>query len=274
MTAHSNMLDVARQAAQAGGDVLSRYFRQGVTVRTKESYNLVSDADIQSEQAIVAVIRRAFPDHAVLGEEEHQGDAGAEHLWVIDPLDGTNNFVHHIGHFAVSIAYYHAGQPQCGVIFNPARGQWFTAVRGEGAFADGQPARVAGEDSLQKVLVALGFFYDRGAMMEATLDAMRELFQAHVHGIRRMGTASLDLVQVGCGMFGAFFEYELAPWDFAAGRLFVEEAGGRVTTCEGKPPPVASSSILASNGLLHAEMLKIVRRHLPRETEHVSPGGR
>ncbi len=254
---------VARQAARAAGDVLTRYFHEGVEVRTKESYNLVSDADVQAEQAIVKVIRDAFPAHAILAEEEQKDDADAEHLWVIDPLDGTNNFVHAIPHFAVSIAYYHRGDAKCGVIYNPIRGEWYTAVRGQGALAGDKPARVMDEPRLDKVIVGLGFYYDRGAMMQATLDALAELFRAKIHGMRRMGTASLDLCHVGCGRYGAFFEYQLAPWDFAAGRLFVEEAGGKVTTARGGPLPMAETSILASNGQLHEAMLEVIAKFHP-----------
>ena len=254
-------MKVALAAARAAGDVLGRFFGMDYTVRTKESYNLVSDADVQAERAIVEVIRQTYPDHAILGEEEQKGDAGADHLWVIDPLDGTNNFVHAIPHFAVSVAYYHQGVSQCGVVFNPIRNDWYTAVRGQGAWVNGQQAQVATAGKLTEVLVGLGFYYDRGAMMEATLCAMRELFQAHVHGIRRMGTASLDLCQVGCGMYGAYFEYELAPWDFAAGVLFVEEAGGRVTDCAGGKLPIERTSLLASNSTLHDAVLEIVSRH-------------
>lgn len=256
-------LDVARKAAQVGGDVLSGYFRQGIEMREKRSCDLVSNADLESEQAIADVIRSTFPDHAILGEEAHTGDADAPHLWVIDPLDGTTNFAHDIPHFAVSIAYYQSGEPVCGVIYNPARGDWFHAVRGAGAFAGDDRVHVSQHAELSESLVGVGFYYDRGAMMEATLSAIRDLFGQQIHGIRRFGTASLDLAQVGCGLFGAFFEYELSPWDFAAGRLFVEEAGGRVTTCQGDSLPLAKSTLLASNGLLHDAVLEIVQRHIP-----------
>ena len=256
-------MEVATAAARAAGEVLSGFFGTDYTVRSKESYNLVSDADVQAERAIVEVIRQTYPEHAILGEEEAKGDTTADDLWVIDPLDGTNNFVHAIPHFAVSIAYCHRGAAQCGVVFNPIRNDWYTAMRGQGAQVNGQPARATSAEKLTEVLVGLGFYYDRGTMMEATLSAMRELFQAHVHGIRRMGTASLDLCQVGCGMYGAFFEYELAPWDFAAGVLFVEEAGGRVSDCRGNKLPLARTSLLASNGLLHGEVQKIVGKNCP-----------
>jgi myo-inositol-1(or 4)-monophosphatase len=232
-------LEVARRAARAGGAVVSRYFREGVTVRRKSASELVSDADMESERAIVEVIKEAFPEHAILAEEAHHEHAGAEHLWVVDPLDGTNNFAHGIAHFAISIAYYRGGRPESGVVYDPARDDWFVAARERGAECNGRQARVATSRRLDEILVAVGFYYDRGAMMRATLAAIGDLFGHNIHGIRRFGTASLDLCMVGVGAFGAFFEYELSPWDFAAGRLFVEEAGGRVTTCGGAELPLA-----------------------------------
>jgi myo-inositol-1(or 4)-monophosphatase len=259
----SSYLDVACQAAQRAGAILVRHFEQGVVVRSKQEYNLVSDADIEAERAVVAAIRQRFPEHAILAEEEHAASTEAEHLWVVDPLDGTNNFVHGIPHFAVSIAYYQAGQAQCGVVFNPVRGDWYVAQRGGGATCNGQTMRVSSHTRLSQVLVGLGFYYDRGALMQGTLDAIRDLFAEKIHGIRRFGTASLDLCHVAQGRFGAFFEYQLAPWDFAAGRLIVEEAGGRVTTCRGEPLPLRLSSVLASNGTLHDAVLRIVQAHLP-----------
>jgi myo-inositol-1(or 4)-monophosphatase len=257
------VFQVAQQAAEAAGEVIARAFAEGVTVRSKAVSDLVTDADLESEQTIARVIREAFPEHAILGEETLQGDVTAEHLWVVDPLDGTTNFAHGIPHFAVSIAYYHQAEPVCGVIFNPITQDWYTAERGEGAFANGKRVRVTEAGELNQVLIGVGFYYDRGAMMEATLAAIGELFRQQIHGIRRFGTASLDLAQVGMGRYAAFFEYELSPWDFAAGRLFVEEAGGRVTNCTGEPLPLAKTSVLASNGLLHDAVLKIVGTHAP-----------
>lgn len=256
-------LDAAKAAAEAAGEIIRRYFRDGVVMRTKESFNLVSDADVEAEQAIVGLLNRRFPGHAVLAEEEHADQAAAEHLWVVDPLDGTNNFAHKIPQFAVSIAYCHQGRPMCGVIYNPIREEWHTCVRGEGAFLNGQRVQASDAARLDLSLVGVGFYYDRGAMMEATLSAIRDFFKQQIHGIRRFGAASLDLCSIAQGMFGAYFEYELAPWDFAAGALFVEEAGGRVTTCNGDPLPLKRTSLLASNTLLHEAALDIVRRNLP-----------
>lgn len=260
MEQESKELSVARQAAQIGGAIVARYFREGVEMRTKAVSDLVSDADIESEHAIVAAIRESFPDHAILGEESHQADVSAPKLWLVDPLDGTTNFAHGIPHFAISIAYYEHGQAQCGVIYNPIRDDWYVAAAGQGAWYNGRRAQVNGDVALNQSLVGVGFYYDRGAMMEATLRAIRELFGHQIHGIRRFGTASLDLAQVAMGMYGAYFEYQLSAWDFAAGRLFVEEAGGRVTTCQGEPLPLAKSSVLASNGHLHDTVLNIVNK--------------
>jgi myo-inositol-1(or 4)-monophosphatase len=252
-------LSVAEEAARAGGAIVARYFRDGVIMRSKDVANLVSDADLDAEHAVVDVIRRSYPGHEVLAEEVHSGEADAEHLWVIDPLDGTNNFAHRIPQIAVSIAYLRNGVAECGVVFNPLRDEWYIAARGMGAFLNGEQTRVGDQTRLSEVLVGVGFYYNRGAMMEATLAAVGDLKRVHkIHGIRRFGAASLDLCMVGQGMFGAYFEFELSLWDFAAARLFVEEAGGRVTDCDGHPLPLARSSILASNGSLHAAMLEVV----------------
>ncbi|APW62000.1 inositol monophosphatase family protein [Paludisphaera borealis] len=263
-------LKVAEAAAKVGGAVATRHFRGGIEAVVKNvgegegTYNMVTQADLDGERAIVEVIRATFPDHAVLGEELHGGGdetaktLASEHLWIIDPIDGTSNFVHGIPHFGVSVAYYHQGVAACGVVGNPVTNDWFAAARGQGAFHNGRRASVAPNRRIDEVLVGFGYYYDRGAMMEATLAAARELLQRNSHGIRRMGAATLDLAYVGIGSFGAFFEYELAPWDFAAGRLFVEEAGGKVTTCHGEPLPLAKTSLLATNGPLHDDMVAIM----------------
>lgn len=259
-------LAVARTAAAAAGKVLMRYQRDGVEMRNKGSvgetgYDPVSDADLESEKCIARLLREEFPAHELLGEETLGGAADAEHLWVIDPLDGTTNYSHRLPHFAVSIAYYYRGEPHVGVVHNPARDDWFVAVRGGGATHNDRPVQVSEARSLSDVLVGCGFYYDRGAMMRATLDAIAELFGQNIHGIRRFGTAALDLCHVGCGYYGGYFEYQLSPWDFAAGRLFVEEAGGRVTTARGEPLPMEKASVLATNGHLHEAMQEIVARH-------------
>ncbi len=258
----AQVLDVAILAAKESGSLLSDYFDNGVTMRHKGVVDLVSDADVNSERKIVEVIRNAFPGHSVLGEEENSETVESEDLWVIDPLDGTTNFAHRIPHFAVSIAYYRQGKAECGVVWNPIRKDLYVAERGQGATHNGVPMRIGTQTALSDILVATGFYYDRGAMMEATLDAIRDCFRQNIHGIRRFGTASLDLAQVASGSFGAYFEYVLSPWDFAAGRLLVEEAGGCVTACDGSELPMRKTSVLAANPTLHAAMLPIVSQHL------------
>lgn len=256
-------LEVGRQAAEAAGTILSKYFRTGIEIREKGLCDLVSDADIEAERVIVDVIRSTFPDHSILGEEGTQPKSLDGPLWVIDPLDGTTNFAHGIPHFATSIGFYVDRKPMAAIIYNPVRGDWFTAARGQGSFWNGQRMHVSNETKLGETIIGLGFYYDRDKLLNATLTSIHELFQFDIHGIRRMGSAALDLAAVGCGMFGGFFEFTLSFWDFAAGVLFVEEAGGKVTNCYGHPIPLAKSSVLATNGHLHQTLLEIVSKHHP-----------
>jgi myo-inositol-1(or 4)-monophosphatase len=266
-------LDVAVEAALQGARIVADYFYRGVEIRSKESFNLVTDADVHAEQRIAEVIRASFPEHSILGEEQHSDSVEAEHLWIVDPLDGTNNFAHQIPHFAVSIGYYHRGVSQVGVIVNPVTSDWFYCVRGQGAWYRGERTSVSSEMRLEKSMIGIGFYYDRGVMMEATLMAIRDFFRENIHGVRRFGTASLDLCQVGLGRYGTYFEYQLHPWDFAAGKLFVEESGGMVSTCEGLEIPIARTSCLASNKHLHPAALEITRRYWVNERPRLPAGG-
>jgi myo-inositol-1(or 4)-monophosphatase len=257
-------LSVAVAAAKVGGQITSRYFSDLSTANIVNKLNgevsqgLVTKADVESEQAIVDVIRDSFPDHHFLAEEEHADSVDAKHLWIIDPLDGTNNFAHGIPQFAVSVAYYRDGRPHCGAILKPATGDLYTAVAGGGAFANGKPVRVNDHSQLDQTMIGVGFYYDRGEMMNATLESIGELFSQNVHGIRRMGAAALDLVGVGMGQFGGFFEYTLSPWDFAAAALFITEAGGTITDAKGQPLQLKQTSVLASNSRLHVPLQNIV----------------
>lgn len=265
---HPPELAVARQAALEGGRVVAKYFRQAIEVHGKQSFNLVTTADVESERAIVAAIRSAFPSDAILGEEGTAGSLEADRLWVVDPLDGTNNFAHGLEQFAVSIGFYEHGQPKVGVVYHPTRGEWYWSVVGEGAYRESEQNSatrmlVSTAERLDQSLIGCGFFYDRGAMMEATLKSIGDLFRAQIHGIRRFGAASLDLCMVASGALDGFFEYELAPWDFAAGRLILSEAGGRLSDCLGEPLPMGRTSILASNSRIHSAMLAIVKENLP-----------
>ncbi len=258
----STELELANAAADHAGRILREKFEAGFKIRSKAPSDLVTEADLAAESAIVELIRESFPTHAILAEESHIADATEEHLWVVDPLDGTTNFVHRIPHVAVSIAYYQSGVPSVGVVYNPLRDDRYVAAQGAGATFNGNRVHIS-DAPLSESLVGAGFYYDRGAIMRSTLAAMQELFEQQIRGIRRMGTAALDLCQVGTGQFGAFFEYQLSPWDFAAGRLFVEEAGGIITTGRGDPLPLAVTSVLATNQKVHGNVRDIVARHHP-----------
>jgi myo-inositol-1(or 4)-monophosphatase len=259
----TNPADVALSAARTAGEILTSYYHNGFAIRNKGIADLVTDADIAAERSIVDSIRRVFPDHAILGEEESTADITSDELWVIDPLDGTTNFAHGIPHFAVSIAFLRDGRAECGVVWNPIREDLYVARRGQGATHNDARLQVSTETSMDQSLIGIGFYYDRGAMMEATLAAVGDCFRKQIHGVRRFGTASLDLAHVAAGYYGAYFEYQLSPWDFAAGQLIVEEAGGRVTTCDGQNVPLRKTSVLASNSLLHEEMLNVVNGRWP-----------
>ena len=263
----SDEMTTAIAAANAGAAIVSKYFADlgSACIENKQDNDtyqgIVTQADVEAERAVVAEIRKAFPEHEFLGEEEHNASGNAEHVWIIDPLDGTNNFAHGIPHFAVSVAYYNNGEAQCGVVLDPCRNDTFSAERNKGAFWNGKRVSVNSHASFPETMIAVGFYYDRGPMMQATLTAIEELFQQNIHGVRRFGTAALDLVQVGLGRFGGYFEYKLSPWDFAAASLFVTEAGGKITTCTGERLKIEQTTVLASNGLLHESMLAIVNKH-------------
>ncbi|MEM6689301.1 MAG: inositol monophosphatase family protein [Planctomycetota bacterium] len=265
------ILALSREMAKQAGEVLLHFRREGANVRSKSdgdgpSYDLVSDADIASERLLGQLISDAYPGHEILGEEEYRGDSSAEHLWVIDPLDGTNNYAHSVNHFAVSIGYLRAGQPTAGVVYNPASGDCYHAAVGSGAFRNDQPIRVDPANSLDQVLIGCGFYYDRGEIMRRTLGVIEELFGKNIHGIRRWGTASLDLCAVADGQFGGFFEYQLSPWDVAAGRLIVTEAGGLITNASGGPIPMEQSSVVAGSPEIHSILQEMVQRHQRSES--------
>ena len=253
-------LETAINATQLGAQELVSRFGKRVSVETKGLANFVSEADLAAEKAIIQRIRQDYPSHDFMAEESNQSVVThAEHLWIIDPMDGTSNFLHGIPHFAVSIAYYHHGLPQLGIVANPITGDCYSTVVEQGAWHGTNRQRVCPATAIDQIILSCGFYYDRGRMMRATLDTLGAFFQNNIHGMRRFGAAALDLCNVGCGQYGLFFEYKLHPWDYAAGQLFVTEAGGRVTDCNGHPLSLsASSSICATNGAVHDQALSII----------------
>jgi myo-inositol-1(or 4)-monophosphatase len=253
-------LNLAQRAAQAAGQRLTELLGKATVEQKGSSQNLVTQADLEAEELITSMILDAFPDHKFLREEgESTGGADADHLWVIDPLDATNNYAHGIPHFAVSVAYYEKGAPVAGVILDPTRDELFSAVRGGGAFLNGKPIRVSENAELSECIIGTGFYYDRGALMERTLKGVHDLFKRNIRGIRRFGSAAVDLCWVACGRFDGFFEYRLSPWDYAAGALIIEEAGGRCFDRDGKPLHLDSGSVIVANARVAGELLEVVR---------------
>jgi len=256
----NDKLAIATAAARAAGERLVELLGRATVEEKGSTQNLVTQADLEAEEIITVMIEKAFPGHKFLREEgESTGGADADHLWVIDPLDATNNYAHGIPHFAVSVAYAEKGIPQVGVILDPMRDELFTAARGKGAFLNGQPIRVSENGSLPECIIGTGFYYDRGALMERTLKAVHDLFKRNIRGIRRFGSAAVDLCWVACGRFDGFFEYRLAPWDYAAGGLIVEEAGGRCFDRAGGPLRLDSGNVIVASAAIANELAEVVR---------------
>ena len=251
----NEFLKVASDTAREAGAVLRREFDRPKKISYKGEVDIVTESDRRSEEIIVARIREHFPDHAIIAEEgggASAAAAGAKYCWHVDPLDGTTNFAHGYPCFAVSIGLSEDGEPIAGVVFNPVSDEFFTAARGEGAYLNGQPIHVSSIDKLATSLVATGFPTHQ-RKRSANMNYYWE-FTLRSHGVRRDGSAALDLCSVACGRFDAYWEFRLNSWDTAAGALLVREAGGLVTAIEGGPYHLGGPSLLASNGLIHDEM--------------------
>jgi len=254
---------IAIEAAHAGGEVLRRRFadRGRVTVEVKAKHDYVTEVDREAEAAVVAVLRRRVPDHAILAEEGGTGGADAAYRWIVDPLDGTTNFIHGVPAFAVSIGLTDAGGLAAGAVHDPCRGETFHAHRGGGAFLNGAPIACTDLAHLDAALIATGFPFRELERLPAYLAAF-ETFVRSTSGLRRAGSASLDLVYTACGRYDGFFEVGLQPWDLAGGAMVVMEAGGIVTDVRGGPGFLRGGSVVAAGSRLHAAMLAITKETL------------
>jgi myo-inositol-1(or 4)-monophosphatase len=251
------MLDTLLLATEEAGRVLMEKYHAGVKVAYKGAIDLVTEADIAAEQAIVEIIRHRHPDHDILAEEGHGCSHGADQRWIVDPLDGTTNFAHGFPWFAVSIALEVCGEVVLGAVFNPYNHELFVAEQGRGATLNGRLLHVSTTAVLERALLATGFAYDHKTSSDNNY-AQFTSFQGAAQGVRRAGVASLDLACLAAGRFDGFWELMLKPWDVAAGVLLVEEAGGRVSDYAGAPMPLDRGQILASNGHLHGAMQAIL----------------
>lgn len=255
------MLNIAVRAARAAGDLIMRRFERldTVAVETKQRNDYVSEVDREAEARIIDTLRRSYPDHGILAEEsgEQKGD---DHLWIIDPLDGTTNFLHGFPHFAVSIALTFRGRLEQAVIYDPVRQELFTASRGSGAELNSRRIRVSGRRGLEGALLGTGFPYRDDQPNEAYVDMLRE-FMARCAGIRRPGSAALDLAYLAAGRIDGFWEFGLSRWDIAAGALLVREAGGIIGDIHGGDDYLASGDVVAANPKVYHAMMTLIEPH-------------
>lgn len=253
MTNLQIFLDIATEAALAAGVILQDYLGKVEDATTEKGRpgDLVTAADKASEKVILEIINRHFPQHSILAEESgKQGNQASEYLWAIDPLDGTTNYAHQYPCFAVSIGLFIQGVPQVGVIYDPFHNELFRAAAGLGATRNRRPMKVSQTSELNKSLLTSGFAYDRRETSDNNYAEFCHLTHL-TQGVRRGGSASLDLAYVACGRVDGYWERGIAPWDVAAGIILVQEAGGKVTAYDSGDFQIDSGRILATNGYIH-----------------------
>jgi myo-inositol-1(or 4)-monophosphatase len=256
------MVTIAVKAARRAGRVISRGAQNldALTVRHKSLNDLVSEVDRAAEEAIIDTLHASFPDHAILAEES--GASGeSDFVWIIDPLDGTTNFLHGFEQYAVSIALAHKGVLSHAVIYDPCRNDLYTASRGRGAYLNDRRLRVAKRDKLIDALIGTGFPFRMFKHLDAYTAMMKDLM-GKTAGIRRPGAAALDLANVAAGRMDGFFEIGLSPWDMAAGALLITEAGGLVADLEGNDGYLQSGQIVAGSPKIFAQLVAALRPHL------------
>ena len=257
---NGRLVAAAVAAAEAGAEVLGGYFRSGrLRVDVKGTHDFVTQADRESEAALVAALLERFPTHRILAEEGTVHDsASSDYEWVVDPLDGTTNFLQGLPVWAISIACRRADRLLAGVILDPEGGNLFTATRGGGAFWNGRPMRVSSRTSLAGAFLATGYPFRARAALDLYLEVFDAVFLS-ARAVRRCGAAALDLAYTAAGVYDGFFEFRLSPWDIAAGALLVEEAGGKLSDFDGGPSYLDSGNVLAGAPEVHAGLLAAAR---------------
>jgi myo-inositol-1(or 4)-monophosphatase len=254
------MLSIAVRAARKAGSVINRATLDGAgfEVRAKQQNDFVTRVDHAAEEAILDIVRKSYPDHAVLAEESGAAAGAAEYQWIIDPLDGTTNFIHGFPQYCVSIAIRHRDALAHGVIYDPNRNELFTASKGRGAFLNDRRIRVSKCLRLGDALVGTGFPFKEGARIDLYLKQLGNMMRKAA-GVRRAGAAALDLAYVACGRLDAFWELGLSPWDMAAGALLIQEAGGLVADLRGEADYLDSGEICAATPKVFTELLALMR---------------
>ncbi len=257
------LLNTAVKAARKGGETAMRHLQHvhQLKVHTKQPRDFVTKVDLEAEAAIIESIRERYPDHAFLAEESGQQGDG-EYVWVIDPLDGTTNFIHGFPVFAVSIALRIKGRLTVAVIYDPNRQEIFTAIRGQGAQVDGHRIRVSNRRDLRDTLIGTGFPYRSKEIIQTYTKMLASVLE-NTAGIRRPGAAALDLAYVAAGRLDGFWEFGLQEWDIAAGSLIVREAGGLISELQGDGDYFRSGNIVVGNPKIHDALRKLLIPHLP-----------
>ncbi len=259
------LMNIAIRSARSAGQIILRYYRQGLDleIESKGPSDFVTQVDKQAEEAIISTVRRSYPDHAFLGEES--GSSGQSSVrWIIDPLDGTNNFIHGFPHFSISIAVEESGVLSQAVVYDPVRDELFTAGRGEGAQLDGRRIRVAPLRDPRLALIGTGVPFRDKMYLEAYMGMFREVVR-DCGGLRRAGSAALDLSYVAAGRLDGFWEFGLSPWDIAAGVLLIQEAGGIITHLGGGPVQLNQGHILTANPTIHRALSTAFAPYIPED---------
>jgi len=248
----------ALNAALEAGQILKQKVNTALKIDYKGRVNLITEADRMSENSIIESIRRQFPEHQILAEESPLIETSSDYKWIIDPLDGTTNFVHGFAFFSVSIGLEYQKELLLGVVHAPLLDETFTAMKNQGAFLNGQPIRVSRVRKLADSLLATGFPYENNATFRRNFEHFRRIYPL-TQGVRRVGSAAIDLCYTACGRFDGFWELDLNAWDVAAGALILQEAGGKTVNMDGSAFSIYARQILATNGLIEAELLPIFK---------------
>ena len=256
------MLNTAVKAARRAGTVIMRHLDRVDTlaIESKGRSDFVTEVDRRAESEIIHILRGAYPDHGIMAEESGS-QPGDQYVWIIDPLDGTTNFLHGYPQFAVSIALQHKDKLEQAVVFDPLRNELFTASRGQGAQLNDRRIRVSRTTDMQYALLGTGFPFRSKKFLDVWVETFRALM-IDTSGVRRAGSAALDLAHVACGRFDGFWEFGLHVWDMAAGCLLIEEAGGRLGDPQGGQNHLQSGDIVSGNPKIYAEMLKRIQPHV------------
>lgn len=253
------MIDKVIQISKEAGEIIREGFGKKFFLEYKTNLsNYVTEIDKKSEAAIISFVKKEFPGHAVLAEESGEYKTSSEYLWVIDPLDGTSNFAHGLPIFSVSIGVQKNEETICGVVYDVMRDEIYSSEKGSGSFRNEQKLHVSINDNLRKSMLVTGFPYDIADNPDFAIERFAAFLKAS-SAVRRLGSAAIDLCYVAAGVFDGFWEVFLNPWDMAAGKLLVEEAGGRVTDFEGLPMNIFNKQILATNGKVHDSMINVLK---------------